>query len=81
MCIRDRANVEAEDKDGKTAILVAVEQWYWPAVDVLLAHGARIDRNGGSLRDLVAQKLSWYRTYPPKPPAPEPLLALEARLR
>jgi len=75
------ANIEAEARDGYTAIVLAVAWDYWPAVDVLLAHGARIDRNGGSLRDLVAQKLSWYRTYPPKPPAPEPLLALEARLR
>jgi ankyrin repeat protein len=78
------ANIEAEEQDGYTAIMLAVAWDYWPAVDVLLAHGARIDhvdRHGGSLRDLVIQKLAWYRTYPPKPPAPPPLLALDARLR
>jgi ankyrin repeat protein len=78
------ANIETEDQDADTAIMLAVAWDYWPAVDVLLAHGARIDRvdrHGGSLRDLVIQKLAWYRTYPPKPPVPPPLLALEARLR
>jgi len=76
------ANAEAEDAKGNTAIMLAVMLWQWPAVDVLLAHGARIDRlnhEGVSLRDLVMEKLERYRRD--RRDAPPQLSALEARLR
>ena len=78
------ANVEAEENDGYTAIMLAATWDWWPAVEVLLAHGARIDKvdkRGEGLREIVPQKLQWYRTYLPKPPAPAALLALEERLK
>lgn len=76
------ANTEAEDQQGNTAIMVAVMLWYWPSIDVLLAHGAQIDRvnhDGKSLRDLVLEKLERYRRD--QRDAPSQLSALEARLR
>ena len=76
------ANTETESKDGKTALMWAVMLWYWPAVDVLLAHGARVDHvdhAGKSLRDLVAEKLERFRAD--RTEVPPPLADLEARLR
>jgi len=76
------ANTETESKDGKTALMWAVMLWHWPAVDVLLAHGARldhVDHEGKSLRDLVAEKLERFRADRTEVPAP--LAELEARLR
>jgi hypothetical protein len=73
------ANTEAEDPQGNTAIMWAVMLWYWPSIDVLLAHGARIDhvaRDGRSLRDMVLEMLE--RQHGQIPPQ---LTALEARLR
>ena len=75
------ANVEAADNAGDTAIMMAVIYEYWPAIDVLVAHGARldpIDHGGKSLRDLVTERLGYLSGTQPKPPK---LLALEARLR
>jgi hypothetical protein len=59
------ASAEAEDKDGNTAIVWAVRLWYWPAIDVLLAHGARIDHvapDGQGLRGAVQEKLERYQS-------------------
>ena len=71
-------NIEAEDDDGNTAIMRAVWDRDWRSIDVLLAHGARIDhvnKKGVSLRDMVSVAMTWDRqTYPP-------LAALAARLR
>jgi hypothetical protein len=72
------ANTEAEDSDGNTAIMSAVWNRDWQSIDVLLAHGARLDHvnhKGASLRDLALIASSWDReVYPP-------LAALVARLR
>ena len=76
------ANTETESKGGKTALMWAVMLWHWPAVDVLLAHGARVDHvdhEGTSLRDLVAEKLGRFRAD--RTDVPAPLAELEARLR
>jgi len=66
-------------KDGYTAIMWAVNLRYWPAIDVLLAHGARIDHvapDGKSLRDVVAeQRQRLDGKIPPE------FAALEARFR
>jgi hypothetical protein len=73
------ADPEAEGKDGDTAIMWAVMLRYWPAIDVLLAHGARTDHvahDGKSLRDVVAEMRG--RQQGDIPPQ---LAALEARLR
>jgi hypothetical protein len=76
------ANIEAEDKTGNTAIMLAVMLWHFPAVDVLLAHGARTDHvnhDGVSLRDLVTEKIERYRKD--RREAPPQLTALQAALR
>ena len=55
--------------------------WYWPAVDVLLARGAlvdRVNRAGVKLGDLVSEKLERYRNDKRDPPLQ--LSALAARL-
>jgi hypothetical protein len=60
------------------AIMWAVMLRYWPSIDVLLAHGARIDcadHDGKSLRDIVAEMRG--RESGDMPPQ---LAALEARL-
>jgi ankyrin repeat protein len=75
------ANPEAEDKDGATAITWAVKLRYWPAIDVLLAHGARIDHvahDGKGLRDAVREELARYQQD--RRDAPPQLLALAERL-
>ena len=67
-----------QDKNGYTAIMYAVMLWHWPAIDVLLAHGARLDHvgdDGHTLRDLVAEKHE--RLHDDLPPE---LTRLEARL-
>ncbi len=72
------ADTETEDKNGYTAIMYAVMLWHWPAIDVLLAHGARLDHvahDGHTLRDLVAEKHE--RLHDDMPPE---LTRLEARL-
>jgi hypothetical protein len=72
------ANTEAEDTDGNTAIMSAVWNRNWRSIDVLLAHGARIDHvnhKGTSLRDMVSIASTWDREISP------PLAALAARLR
>ena len=74
------ANPEAADNAGNTAIMMAVMYEYWPAIDVLLAHGARtdhVDQGGKSLRDLVNERLG----YLSKDHPPPQLSALAARLR
>jgi len=76
------ADVAAEDTKGNTALMVAVMLWQWPAIDVLLAHGAPIDRvnhEGVRLRDLVTEKLERYRKD--QRDAPPQLSALAARFR
>jgi hypothetical protein len=76
------ANTEIESKDGNTAIMWAVMLWHWPSIDVLLAHGARLDHvahDGTSLRDLVLEKVERYRKD--RDAEPPQLAALEARLR
>jgi hypothetical protein len=78
--LEHRANTETESKNGKTALMWAVMLWYWPAVDVLLAHGARVDHvDHEGLRDLVAEKLERFRAD--RTEVPSPLAELEARLR
>jgi hypothetical protein len=82
MMLEHGANSETESKNGKTALMWAVMLWYWPAIDVLLAHGAKldhVDHEGKSLRDLVAEKLARFRAD--RSDVPPPLAALEARLR
>ncbi len=72
------ADTETEDKNGYTAIMYAVMLWHWSAIDVLLAHGARLDHvghDGHTLRDLVAEKHE--RLHDDMPPE---LTRLEARL-
>jgi Ankyrin repeat len=76
------ANTETESKDGKTALMWAVMLWHWPAIDVLLAHGAKVDHvdhEGKALRDLVTEKLE--RFAADRAQVPRPLADLEARLR
>jgi len=76
------ANPEAEDKDGITAITWAVKLWYWPAIDVLLAHGARLDHvahDGQGLRAAVQEKLEHFRGQ--RNEVPPQLAALAERLR
>jgi hypothetical protein len=65
------ANVEAEDAKGNTAIMDAVEfgQQCWPAIDVLLKHGARKDHvahDGRSLREVVKDVLAQSGRAPPQ---------------
>jgi hypothetical protein len=82
LMIEHGANPETESKDGKTALMWAVMLWHWPAVEVLLAHQARVDHvdhQGKSLRDLVAEKLERFRAD--RTEVPPPLAELEARLR
>jgi len=82
LMLQHGADVEAEDNNGNTALMVAVMLWQWPAIDVLLAHGARVDRvnhAGVKLGDLVTEKLERYRNDKHDPP-PQ-LSALAARLR
>lgn len=77
------ANPEAEDRDGNTALMTAVELSRWGAIDVLLAHGARVDHvnhQGVSLRDLVTEMAGRYRRNGGGYVPPE-LERLEARLR
>jgi Ankyrin repeat len=72
------AKTEAEDADGNTAIMSAVWNRDWRSIDVLLAHGARIDHvnhRGTTLRDMVLIASTWDRETSP------PLAALAARLR
>jgi hypothetical protein len=76
------ANTETESKDGKTALMWAVMLWHWPAIDVLLAHGARldhVDHEGTGLRNLVNEKLERFRTDQAE--VPPPLATLDGRLR
>lgn len=76
------ANPEAEDKDGNTAIIWAVRLWYWPAIDVLLAHGARLDhvaQDGQTLRDAVQEKLERYKAERNDPPPQLSALAVQLR--
>jgi hypothetical protein len=76
------ADVEAEDTKGNTALMVAVMLWQFPAIDVLLAHGARLDRvnhDGMRLSDLVREKLERFRND--QRDAPPQLSVLAARLR
>jgi|HubBroStandDraft_4_1064222.scaffolds.fasta_scaffold130203_2 hypothetical protein len=76
------ANTEAEDKDGNTAIIWAVKLSYWPAIDVLLAHGAHIDHvahDGKGLRDAVPEKLERFQRD--RYEVPPQLAALAERLR
>jgi hypothetical protein len=76
------ADVAAEDSKGNNALMVAVMLWQWPAIDVLLAHGAPIDRvnhEGMRLRDLVTEKLERYRKD--QRDAPPQLSALAAQFR
>jgi ankyrin repeat protein len=56
-------NTEAEDREGYTAMMWAVYSERWPAVDILLVHGARIDdvthrtsQRGTTLRSIVLAK-------------------------
>ena len=73
------ADIEAQDKQGNTAIMWAVMLWYWPSIDVLLAHGARLDHiahDGRDLRELVREKRQRLQDEIP----PE-LVRLEARLK
>jgi hypothetical protein len=73
------AKTEAEDKKGYTAIMWAVLLRYWPSIDVLLAHGARVDHvapDGESVRSIVAEQRGRLNGE-----IPPPLAALEARLR
>ena len=73
------ANTEAEDNKGNTAIMWAVGLRCWPSIDVLLAHGARVDHvnhDGKSVRDWVLEARG--REHGEIPPQ---LAALEARLR
>jgi hypothetical protein len=75
------AGTEAEDKDGNTAIMWAVRLWYWPSIDVLLAHGARIDHvahDGKSVRDAVQEKLERFQRD--REALPPQLAALVERL-
>ena len=76
--LRHGANTEAEDTDGNTAIMSAVWNRHWLSIDVLLAHGARIDhvnRKGMSLRDMALVASKWDRDIAPQ------LAALTARFR
>jgi hypothetical protein len=57
------ASTEAEDREGYTAMMWVVYSEHWPAVDILLAHGARIDdvadrttQRGTTLRSVVLAK-------------------------
>jgi ankyrin repeat protein len=73
------ANTQAEDKNGYTAIMWAVMLRYWPSIEVLLAHGARLDHvapDGKSLRSIVSEERG--RLNGEIPPQ---LAALAARLR
>ena len=72
------ANTETEDIEGDTALMSAVWNRDWRSIDVLLAHGARIDHvnhKGTSLRDMALIASTWDRDVFP------PLAALVARLR
>jgi hypothetical protein len=76
------ANTEAEDQDGNTAITWAVRLSYWPAIDVLLAHGARLDHvahDGQGLRAAVREKLE--RSQRDRYDLPPQLAALAERQR
>jgi hypothetical protein len=76
------ANTEAEDKDGTTAIIWAVRLWYWPAIDVLLAHGSRLDHfdhAGHGVKDAVDEKLARFQND--RSEVPPQLAALAERLR
>lgn len=76
------ANTEAENSDGKTALMLAVMLRQWAAVDVLLRHGAKaehVDNQGESMRSLVAEMLERLRLEQTE--IPEPLADLEVRLR
>ena len=80
LMLRHGADIEAADREGNTAIMVAVLLWHWPAIDVLLAQGARLDRvnqRGQSLRDIVLDRLDRYRRDGRE--APPQLQALAAR--
>jgi hypothetical protein len=73
------ASTQAEDKNGYTAIMWAVMLRYWPSIEVLLAHGARLDHvapDGKSLRSIVSEERG--RLNGEIPPQ---LAALAARLR
>jgi Ankyrin repeat len=73
------ADPQAEDAGGYTAMMYAVLWRRWPCVDVLLAHGARVDHvghDGKSMRDIVAEAHKQLIGDPP----PQ-LAAVEARLR
>jgi hypothetical protein len=73
------ADTEAEAKDGNTAIMWAVMLQRWPAVDVLLAHRARLDHiahDGKGMRDIVAEVRTRLNVeHPPQ------LAIIEAQLR
>jgi hypothetical protein len=75
------ADPQAENKDGDTALKWAVLLRYWPAIDVLLAHGARIDHvdhDGHGLRDVVRGEVERYQKY--QNDVPPELTALAERL-
>jgi hypothetical protein len=72
------ADPEAQDDEGCTEIMRAVQAGSWPTVEVLLAHGARIDHvgnSGRSLRDLLPEAIA--RSNGPIPPR---IAALQASL-
>lgn len=75
------ADVDARDRDGNSAVMMATMLWHWPAVELLLARGARLDgvNSGGfGLRDYATEAAARLRASGSEiPPA---LAALEARL-
>ena len=64
------ADTEAQDPMGYTEIMRATQAQSWPTVELLLAHGARIDHvgnDGRSLRDLLPEAIASYRgEVPPR---------------
>jgi hypothetical protein len=63
------ADTEAQDSEGYTEIMRATRAQSWPAVEALLAHGARIDHvahDGRSLRDLLPAAIEGYHGELPR---------------
>lgn len=72
-------NAETRDTSGYTAIMKAAQVRNWPAVEVLLAHGARTDQvsnDGRSLRDLLSEATAGLNSA-----IPPGITALQASLR
>jgi hypothetical protein len=72
-------DTEAQDAMGYTEIMRAVQAGSWPTVELLLAHGARIDHVGNdrrSLHDLLSDAIA--QSHDPIPPR---IAALQASLR